>query len=328
MIGLMGRKRQSNLNLPTRMHQKGKAYYYVTNDKPRKWIALGSDLAKARLKWAELENGPGSSDSISRLIDEWLEIPNELTESTMINYRSVALQLKAVFGDSPVQSIIPANIAAWLDNHSSRARANLGKSLLTNVLDLAVRRGMINRNPAREIQRLKVKRRERYITDEEFISIRSNAHPVLQSAMDISYITGSRISDVLAIRMQHWTEEGLLIRQIKTKKLQLFKRNPALENAINAARKIPRPVRGLYLLCTLKGKPYSKATLYTWWIQACELAKVEDANFHDIRGKAATDAKREGLDYQALLGHSTKAMSDRYIKLEDAQIVEPRTRVL
>lgn len=30
----------------------------------------------------------------------------------------------------------------------------------------------------------------------------------------------------------------------------------------------------------------------------------------------------------AMLGHSTKAMSDRYIKLEDAQVVEPRTRVL
>jgi len=328
MTGAMGRKRQSNHDLPPHMQIKGKSYYYVTNEKPRRWIPIGSDLAKARIKWAELENGPASSGSLARLIDEWLDLPNELTASTMVNYRSVATQLKAVFMDSLVTDIVPANVAAWLDNHPSRARANLGKALLTNVLDLAVRRGVIDRNPAREIKRLKTKRRNRYLTDAEFIAIRNHAHPVLQSAMDISYITGARISDVLAIRMQHWTDDGLLIRQIKTKKLQLFRRNAALEAAIDTARKIKRPVRGLYLLCTLKGQPYSTATLYTWWLNACALAQVEDANFHDIRGKAATDAKREGLDYQALLGHSTKAMSDRYIKLEDAQVVEPRTRVL
>lgn len=328
MIGLMGRRRKSNLNLPPHMHMKGKRYYYVTNDKPRKWIPLGDDLHEARKKWAELENGPSDSDSISRLIDEWLEIPNELTESTMLNYRSVAKQLKEVFGNTQVALIRPHHVASWLDNHASKARANLGKAVLTNALDLAIRRGMIDRNPAREIQRINVKRRKRYLTDQEYIAIRSNAHPVLKSAMDISLLTGARISDVLAIQMKHWSEDGLLVRQIKTNKLQLFKRNSALESVINAARRIPRPVRGMYLLCTLKGQRYSKATLYTWWVQACELAKVEDANFHDIRGKAATDAKREGLDYQALLGHSTKAMSDRYIKLEDAQVVEPRQNVL
>jgi len=61
--------------------------------------------------------------------------------------------------------------------------------------------------------------------------------------------------------------------------------------------------------------------MLTWWSAATEKAQVIDAHFHDIRGKAATGGKRVGLDYQALLGHSTKAMSDRYIKLEDAQIV-------
>lgn len=328
MTTLMGRRRQSNLDLPPRMHLKSGTYYYVTTTAPRKWISLGRDLAKARIRWAEIENGPADDGSLARLIDTWLAMPNQLTESTMRCYLSVSTQLKAVFRDAPVEAIRPHHIAAWLDNHSSRARANLGKALLSNVLDLAVRQGMIDRNPAKEIARLEIKPRTRYLTDAEFLAIRAEAVPVLQAAMDLSFVTGARISDVLAIRVQDWTADGLTIRQIKTKKLQLFKRTLILEEVIEQARRIPRPVRGLYLLCTQKGQPYKYSTLLSWWERATTRAGIEDAHFHDIRAKAATDGRAEGIDYQALLGHSTRAMSDKYLKIETAQIVEPRARVL
>lgn len=325
----MGRKRQSRFDLPPRMHEKSGTYYYVTNDKPRKWISLGKDLARAKVKWATIENESTQPDSVSRLIDEWLDMPHEgMADSTLRVYRSVAKQLKAFFQDSPIQMIGAVEVAAWLDNHDSSHQANMGKAVLSNVMDLAVRRGRIPINPARQLKRNKVKGRKRYITDEEFIRIREHAKPVLRAAMDISYVTGARISDVLSIKLSAWSQEGLTVRQIKTGKLQLFSRTPALENVINAAKKIPRPVRGIYLLCTTKGQKYSTSTLRDWWLEAVEASGVKDVHFHDIRGKSATDAKRDGQDYQALLGHSTKAMSDAYIKIEEAQAVQPRTRVL
>jgi integrase len=43
-------------------------------------------------------------------------------------------------------------------------------------------------------------------------------------------------------------------------------------------------------------------------------AGVPDAQFRDLRAKAATDAEAAGMDYQAILGHTTRAMSDRYVK--------------
>lgn len=326
----MGRRRQTRLDLPPRLHAKGGAYYYVTSTTPRKWIRLGGDLAIARRKWAELEGGYSAAPTVGSLIDDWFEHPKEtaLAESTLRCYRSIATQLRAFFGDSPAGEIEPHHVATWLDKHASRARANLGKALLSNAMDLAVRHGTIKANPCRQIKRLKTVARGRYLTDSEYLAIREKAVPVLRAAMDISYVTGARISDVLAIQIKHWRDDGLLVRQIKTKKLQLFRRTPALELAIDQARRIPRPVRGLYLLCTQKGQPYKYATVLTWWERATREAGIDDARFHDIRGKSATDAKRDGLDYQALLGHSTRAMSDRYIKLEDAQVVEPMTRVL
>lgn len=55
---------------------------------------------------------------------------------------------------------------------------------------------------------------------------------------------------------------------------------------------------------------------------------MKDARFHDIRGKAATDAKADGQDYQAMLGHSTKRQSDAYVKAKETTRVEPLRRVL
>ena len=328
MNSLMGRKRQANFSLPPRMHLKSGTYYYVTNDKPRKWVSLGKDLGKAKTEWAKIENSSNDANSISRLIDEWLELPyfQKRPVSTQRMYRSISGQLKAVFTTTDVSSITPGDIAQWMDGHSSKSQANLGKAVLSNVLSLAVRHGKILSNPCREVERHKIAGRKRYVTDEEFMLIRSHANPVLQVIMDIAYLTSSRISDVLAIRLSAWSSDGLLVRQIKTKKLQLFQRTPELEIVINSAKEIPRPFRGLFLLCTSTGKMYSQSTVRDWWISARKLAGVEDVHFHDIRGKSATEAREDGEDYQALLGHSTKAMSDKYMKVEKPEIVKPRGR--
>lgn len=82
-------------------------------------------------------------------------------------------------------------------------------------------------------------------------------------------------------------------------------------------------MRGLTLLCTRSGQPYEPKFVRDYWPAACAAAGVENAHFNDIRGKAATDAKKLGMDYQKLLGHTNKAMSDRYIKLREVDEVQP-----
>lgn len=328
MTSPMGRRRKSNHDLPPRMHKKGNSYYYVTSTTPRRWVPLGNDLQKARVEWAKLENGPRDENLVANLIDGWLKSDafEQLAPSSRICYESVSKQLKVFFEGAHAQDVKPHHVAEWMDEHPSKSQANLGRAVLTNVMSIAVRKGFIDRNPVAEIKRHNIKGRGRYLTDEEYRAIRAQAHPVLQAAMDISYVTAARISDILAIRLTNWTDEGLTIKQIKTGKLQIFKRSPMLDAVIAQAKSIPRPVRGLFLLCTQKGQPYSYATINTWWQDAREKAGIKDAHFHDIRGKSATDAKREGIDYQALLGHSTKAMSDRYIKIEEAQQVDALQR--
>ena len=60
-----------------------------------------------------------------------------------------------------------------------------------------------------------------------------------------------------------------------------------------------------------------------------ENAGLQDANlhFHDLRGKAATDAGDMGIDAQKLLGHKHRAMTEHYIKARQIDKVTPLKKI-
>ena len=54
---------------------------------------------------------------------------------------------------------------------------------------------------------------------------------------------------------------------------------------------------------------------------ASAAAQVEYAHLHDIRAKAATDAKAQGIDAQLVLGHGDAKMTERYLRLRETPLV-------
>ena len=331
MSGSMGRKRQANYSLPPRMHMKGKTYYYVTSSLPRKWIKLDSDLAKAKVLWAQLEGEQGSEGTFCKALDEWMAGArfNSLSAASKLAYTKSSVALRVFFSGADLGNIKPHNIAAWLDNHPSPAMANIGRALLSNVMNHAVRNGVIDRNPCKDMAGLVIKSRTRYMTDAEFIAIREQANPLIRCCMDISYLTGMRASDVLKIQLADIKPDGLYVTQQKTDKKQRFDMTESLSLVLDAARALPRCVRNItHLFCSRNGVPYKYSVLNTGFFEAKRKAKITDVRFHDIRAKAATDGKHQGLDYQALLGHTSKAMSDKYIRRFEFESVAPLKNVL
>lgn len=313
----MGRRRQTNLTLPPRMHLKSGCYYYVTSAKPRKWIRLHEELPKARLLWAQLENGESANSNVfCTRLDEYLVSPkfNALAEKTRRQYENVATKLREFFKGATIGVITPAHIALWMDKHHSAIQANTGKAIISNVFVVAVRHGVVNRNPCKEIPYFNVKGRDRIVTDIEYRAIREAAAPHVQIAMDIGYLTGTRVQDILDIKLQDVGSEGLYIKQGKTKARILFKFSPALEVVVARARALPRPIRGMHLLCNQQGQPYRYGTFNLHWLKAVRAVGVEKIHFHDIRAKAATDAEALGMDYQKFLGHTTAATSEIYLR--------------
>lgn len=322
----MGRKRTSNHNLPPRMHEKAGMYYYVTSTAPRKWIKLDADLGKARVKWAQIENGGIIGGSyFPAVLQQWLTSEQylKLAALTKKTYQTMIDALPKVF-DGPMEAIKPVHVAQFMDAYPSKAQANSGRAILGNVFDYAIRRGIVDcTNPAKAVKKHVIPGRTRHLTDEEFFTIRGKANDAVQVVMDIAYLTGARINDILKIRFSDLQEEGLFIEQGKTKKRQLFQWTADLQEVISRAKKIPRPVKNItHLLCTRTGKAYAYSSFYEVWQIAVQAAGIKDVHFHDIRGNAATEAKKQGQDYQAILGHASRAMSEKYIKAREIERVQ------
>ena len=316
-------------NLPPRMHQKGKSYYYVVRNK---WTPLGDDLNKARIKWAALENeGTQNQAKFSVALDTYMSTIMNKQDANMNTVRAFLGKvdlLKSVFGEMGLDDIKPHHVAKFVDLHPSKAAARMCKSIISSTFSLAIRQGNAATNPCREVRLEKAKPRSRYITDDEFFAIRANADEIVRIAMDLSYLTGMRISDVLKVKLSDITPKGLMVIQKKTGKRQLFTITPQVQKVIDFAKSIDRPIGSFYLLPNHKGQAFERRVFYFRWQNAVRAAGVDDCHFHDLRGKYATDAKALGQDYQAGLGHSDRRQSDEYVKAKEFQIVEPLNRVL
>jgi integrase len=319
----LGRKRTRNFDLPPHMAMKGERYYYVCNGKPRVWIPLGTDRAKALRLWAEHEAGPQVGLSVGELVQRYID-RSEITDGTRKQYQSYQRAIAEAF-PIPVGQLQSQHVALWRELPAQRQRrtyVNGCLAVLRASCHLGREQGLCGDFA---VSGFALKSRDRYLTDEEYIAIRERAPEWLQIAMDLGYLTAARRSDLLSLEWAALTSSGLSMRQQKTGQRMSFTISPEISSVLTRAKQ--RRVLGLTVIATPKGRRISRGMLERAWRQACKAAGVV-AQFRDIRAKAATDAKKGGQDYQKLLGHANPAMSERYIKRREAVIAEPVRRKL
>jgi integrase len=319
----LGRKRTRNFDLPPHMAMKGGRYYYVCNGKPRVWIPLGTDRARALRLWAEHEAGPQVGLSVGDLVQRYIDRSDDLTPGSRKQYQSYQRALAEAF-PIPASQLSAMHVALWRDLPPQRNRktyVNGCLAVLRASCALGAEQGL---SSPLAVKGWTLKARDRYLTDEEYIAIRERAPEWLQIAMDLAYLTASRRGDLLQLQ---WSAvaDTLTLRQEKTSQRMQFSMTPDLSFILDQARR--RRIVGLYVIANDKGRRISRGMLERAWREACQAAGVV-AQFRDIRAKAATDAKKGGQDYQKLLGHANPAMSERYIKRREAVIAEPVRRKL
>jgi len=320
----MGRKRSRFHDLPPRMRAKelaqGTSYYYVSNGN---WEPLGKDLDKARRKWADLEaGGAAQGQTVAELCQRYID-REVRAENTIAMYRSY---VKAIAKDFPIPAaqLTSRHVALWRElNGKRRAYANGVISVITAAFKIGQELGVSN---LIVVEKWKSNVRDYELTPAKFIRIRDNAIDWLRIGMDIAYLTGARPVDVRNLTWAKVNADGVLVRQKKTLKRQEFAINEALASVLAKARQ--RPVLGLYVVATKTGRNVSREMWDDQWHLACKAAGVEGAQTRDIRAMAAKAAKEDGQDFQALLGHTTRSMSERYIKGKQTETVEPLRKTL
>lgn len=318
------RPRKHNRNLPARMYRRHGRFYYVVNGK---WEPLSRDYAEALQQYAMHTSSTG--DGMPALIDRFLlDVAKTKTVKTQKEYKRLGGVLKGIFAEFTPRQVRPHHIAKVIDHEAKRhpVQANRMRQLLSVIFAHAVRWGVTDANPCRDVKGISVKKRDRYITDEEFQAVKDKANPSIACIMDFCYFTAQRISDVLKVRLSEVTAEGIYFEQGKTGKKLMVAMTPELQEVVDSAKKLHNKVRGLTLFHGRGGRPYGYFGVSAMFRRTCKAAGVENFHLHDIRAKSLTDAARQGLNAQRLAGHKSAQMTEHYVKARDIEVAQPPKR--
>lgn len=123
-----------------------------------------------------------------------------------------------------------------------------------------------------------------------------------------------RIIDAHATSVCAWTADGSFSLQFCTTRVA--------DSRVADAKALQGNIRAMTLLHGRGGRVLHYRAVQRQWEDACKSAGVEDAHLHDLRAKSLTDAKRQGYNAQALGGHTSAAMTARYIRLRETPMVD------
>lgn len=310
------RPRKKDRHLPSCVFERSGSFYYV---KKNKWTLIGRSLPDALKEYAKIISAP--TDKIPALLERYLQ-DIDVAPNTMKLYKSAVKKLSDIFAEfEPAQVTARDMMTVMHKLKSTPGMANIMRVVMIGAMDLAFVEQYVDRNVIRDTKKLPMAKRDRYITDSEFAAIYRVAPPTTQVIMDLCYLTGQRISDVLSIRYSDLTEQGIEIVQQKTKHRMLLGWSDDLRQVVERAKKLHASVKGMTLLHTRAGEQIPYGTVVSAWKLACKNAKVENAHIHDIRAKAATDSHTDGLDSKTLLGHQSESVHNRYLRGKETPTV-------
>lgn len=368
-MATVGRRRKdSDSQLEPRVYRKGKSFYYF--HRSGRWEPLGQDLTAANNK-ARVYNDP---DGIFGTVLYWMRrflidceqrvAAGLMSQRTLDDYREAieiskrkdgkdkggALQ---IFFAPPMipTDVTPNHVKQFLElgaRLKRSVRANREKACFSSFMSWLITTGEIPElkvNPchrASGVKRNTEKKRERYVTHEEYRDVWNVAPASVQLMMVLTYRTLQRPeSDIVLWDSTHLATEGgrrvLDFEQHKTGRRHRIALpadvDQLLQRATSSAVVKLRPP----LVQTLAGEFYTYDGLCAMLKRAIAKANalraergerpMESFGFRDLKGKGATDMyyldRRPIEEIQQLLGHAHKQTTEIYIKARWRETAEP-----
>jgi len=330
MIPGMGRPKTVWLDVPARMSPRklksGKVLYYY--QVAGKKTSLGSDLAKAKKKWAELEAGEYVKLFPAVTKDYRDLYVKQLSASTQEHYETALDNLDEYLKNFTLEQVEPKHVKAYMRRRTKKGAALFEKRVGSAFFNWAREEGYTKApNPFLGVKFSKAEKRtfgpmgkrDRYVTDEEFDQVHAAGDAILQDAMDLALWCGQRPGDILKARRQDIAAGVLWFVQEKTGKRLGLRVEGDLARVLERILARKRP--SIYLISDRRGQRVSYNALNARFIKARGTA---DWQFRDIRAKAATDSpdlKRA----QELLGHANEITTTVY-RRSKGDIVSPLKR--
>jgi integrase len=328
--------------LPRNVFEKSGTFWYVKAIGPkRKWLKLcrvKEGLPAMYLALSKLTTEKAVDDMVPKVIADWLgEVGIDRSDKTKANDAYVTRELAEGFAEFRANQVKPTDVTEFLKQYKKTPRTfNLYRAMLRELMRFAEEKG--HREPGTNpvvVKPLKTKSRARYITDSELRRIkvaamygkddkRTRSGPMICALIDMAYLTGQRIGDLLALQWSAISNAGILFEPAKTEGstgvrvlIEWTPRLRALVERIKGFKK--RNIRVVFN--TQVGQPYTYYGASTAWKRAVSRSGVLGVTFHDLRAKALTDKDRlQGIGQaQTMGGHATQTQTADYIRHKTAK---------
>ena len=191
----------------------GKRHYIYA--RTRKQAADKLDDIFKQMEMGVFVAGPGQS--VRQFLDAWLKDASaRLRPRTVQRYEGlIRLHVLPTLGDRTLRKVGPQDLAtlyaSLLERQSPASVAQL-HAVLFGAFRLALRWGLIARNPAEAVQAPKVQRREMAVLTPEQAQTLMRADDPLSCLYVLALTTGMRQGELLALRWRDYDAESGIIR--------------------------------------------------------------------------------------------------------------------
>ncbi len=329
--------------LPPRVFEKSGTYWHVTasGDK-RKWTKLcrvREGLPSMYLALAKVTADRTMDDMMPKLIGTWWEeLGSTKGEKTQANDKYMTREIADAFAEFRANQVKTTDIVDFLKQFKAMPRTFNGyRSCIRELMRFAEEKGFREpgTNPTQAIKTMRLQARSRYITDSELRRIKVAAHygkdgkrtrsaASLCAMVDMAYLTGQGIGDLLTLEWSQLGRDGILFARGKVKKTTgaqvLIEWTPRLQSLIERIKGFKkRNIR--FVFTTQEGQPYTYSGASTAWKRAVKRAGVRNVHFHDLRAKALTDVDgvRGIMAAQTMGSHSTQTQTADYVRHKTAK---------
>ena len=309
------------------MSLKRGRYYYGRNQ-----AFIGDNLADAMLAYGEREAARAGRRPVTfgDLAEQYQAkaIHTKAPRTRKDNMDELAMLLK-VFKPAPLTTIEPSMLAQYRDSRFARphkgrqaepriatTRANREVALFSAIWNWGRDTGRTALpNPCEGVRRHREYGRDRYVTDEELQAVWAVADEPLRDALELYYLTGQRVGDVLRMSLTDVREGCLWLRQRKTGKPLRLELEGDLAGVIERIRGRQFRENAVVTLALVRDEAGQRMTYdaLSDRFQKARAAAGVHFQLRDLRAKAATDLNDLALA-QRLLGHSTRTMTEHYTK--------------
>lgn len=300
------------------MYQKRGAYYFVGKDNV--WKSLGKEYPEALRQYAAILAGDAPGHTVELLWAKYqVEVLGKLAAKTQQNRRNDMKWPLKVFGQMSPESIEPHHIWTYWRERGETEQARHEIKSISALLTYARQCGArTSDNPCYNLKLPGAKARDLYVTDAMFFAIRDIAPTMLGYAMDLAWCAGLDSATIRRLEWRNVTKTGLLFERGKTGKLQQIEG----DDLVTILRKLrqERPQVRRSVICARGALPYTADGFQSAWqdaiAKAIKLERLkpdERYHFHDLRGKAASEAESDEAA-SALLGHGDVQVTRKHYR--------------